>query len=66
MGRTTIEIDDGLIEEAMRLTGATTKREAVDIALRRLVDKGTLYRSIRRLRGRLTWEGDVRAWRSSR
>ena len=66
MGRTNIEIDDALVEKAMRLTGARTKREVVDLALRRLVQKGQLYRSIRRLRGRLTWEGDIGVWRSSR
>lgn len=66
MGRTNIELDDRLVEEAMDLTGARTKREVVDIALRRLVNKGSLYRSIRDLRGKLAWEGDVEAWRSSR
>ena len=50
MARTNIEIDDGLVEKAMRLTGATTKREVVDLALRRLVEKGTLYRALRRLK----------------
>lgn len=66
MARTNIELDDGLVEKAMRLTGATTKREVVDLALRRLVEKGTLYRSLRRLKGQLAWEGDVTAWRSAR
>lgn len=51
MGRTTIELDDYLVAAAMELTGARTKREVVDIALRRLVEKGSLYRSIRKLRG---------------
>lgn len=66
MGRTNIEIDDELVEQAMRLTGVRTKREVVDIALRRLVEKGTLYRSVRRLRGKLAWNGDVDQWRSAR
>ena len=66
MGRTNIELDDMLVAQAMKLTGARTKREVVDIALRRLVDKGTLYASLRRLRGRLAWEGDVEASRSAR
>lgn len=66
MGRTNIEIDDQLVERAMRLTGARTKREVVDIALRRVVEKGSLYRAVRRLRGRLAWKGDVDAWRSAR
>lgn len=66
MGRTNIELDDQLVEAAMELTGARTKREVVDIALRRLVDKDSLYRSIRDLRGKVRWEGDVDAWRSGR
>jgi Arc/MetJ family transcription regulator len=66
MGRTNIEIDDELVEKAMRFTGARTKREVVDIALRRLVQKASLYRKIRRLRGKLEWDGDIDAWRSER
>jgi Arc/MetJ family transcription regulator len=37
MGRTNIEIDDRLVGEAMRLYRLHSKREAVDLALRRLV-----------------------------
>lgn len=66
MGRTNIELDDDLVAKAIDLTGARSKREVVDIALRRLVEKGSLYRSIRDLRGKLEWEGDVTAWRSAR
>jgi len=66
MARTNIELDDALIAKAMRITGARTKREAVDIALRRMVEKGTLYRAALRLRGKLSWDGDVDAWRSAR
>jgi len=66
MARTNIELDDALVKEAFRLTGARTKREVVDIALRRLVEKGGLYRAVRRLRGRVAWRGNVDAWRSAR
>lgn len=66
MGRTNIEIDDELIEKALDLTGAHTKREVVDLALRRLVERGSLYSAIRRLRGKLEWEGNIAASRSSR
>lgn len=38
--RTTIVLDDKLIREAMRLSGAKTKREAVDLALRNLIARG--------------------------
>jgi Arc/MetJ family transcription regulator len=66
MGRTNIELDDQLVERAMELTGARTKSEVVEIALRQLVEEERLYRSIRDLRGELRWEGDIDAWRSGR
>jgi Arc/MetJ family transcription regulator len=66
MGRTNIEINDGLVEKAMRMTGARAKREVVDLALRRLVEKGQWYRTIRGLRGKLPWQGDIDSWRSVR
>ena len=37
MTRTNIEIDDQLVSRAMRLYRLRSKREAVDLALRRLV-----------------------------
>jgi len=37
MSRTNIDIDDELVAEAMRKYGLRTKREVVDLALRRLV-----------------------------
>jgi Arc/MetJ family transcription regulator len=66
MSRTNIDIDETLIRKAIRLTGARSKREAVDIALRRLVEKSTLYRALRRARGKLPWEGDPAKWRAGR
>jgi Arc/MetJ family transcription regulator len=66
MARTNIELDEALVQQAMRLTGATTKRAVVDLALRRLVDKGTLYRALRRLKGGLARKGDVAGGRSAR
>jgi len=47
MGRTNIEIDDGLVTEAMRRYGLRSKRAAVDFALRRLVARAIHH--IRRL-----------------
>lgn len=66
MVRTKIDIDDELIKEAMRLTGARTENDAVDLALRRLVAKGSLFRSLRKLRGTLAWKGNVDRWRRAR
>jgi Arc/MetJ family transcription regulator len=36
MSRTNIDIDDQLVETVMRRYGLTTKKDAVDLALRRL------------------------------
>ena len=37
MSRTNIDIDDELIAQVMRRYGVSTKKQAVDLALRRLV-----------------------------
>ena len=66
MGRTTIVLDDGLIKQAMQISGAKTKRQAVDRALRELVARGSVYRALRKLRGRMPWDGDVSTWRRRR
>jgi Arc/MetJ family transcription regulator len=66
MGRTNIVLDERLVRQAMQLSGAKTKRQAVDLALRELVARRSVYRALRRLKGKLPWEGDVRAWRRVR
>ena len=66
MARTNIVLDDRLIAKAMRVTGARTKREAVDVALRVLVQQRETYSGLQALRGRLHWEGDVSVGRRNR
>jgi Arc/MetJ family transcription regulator len=66
VGRTNIVLDDALIKQAMQVSGAKTKREAVDRALREMVARGPVYRALRKLKGQLPWEGDVRTWRGGR
>ena len=56
--RTNIVIDDELMEQAMRASGAATKRAAVETALRLLVALKQQER-LRRLRGKLKWDGDL-------
>jgi Arc/MetJ family transcription regulator len=63
--RTNIEIDDKLMEQAMRSTGAPTKKAVVEEALRMLV-RTRAQTSIRRLRGKVKWEGDLEQSRRSR
>ena len=56
--RTNIIIDDKLMEEASHTTGAKTKREVVELGLRLLV-RLKKQASIRELRGKLDWQGDL-------
>jgi Arc/MetJ family transcription regulator len=63
--RTNIDINDDLMRQAMRSSGARTKRAVVEEALRLLIQtKGQT--SIRRLRGKVAWEGDLNLSRPGR
>lgn len=63
--RTNIVIDDDLMKAALRATGLRTKREVVELALRTLV-RLARQQEIRRLRGKLHWQGDLDAMRTDR
>jgi Arc/MetJ family transcription regulator len=56
--RTNIVIDDKLMDDALKVTGYSTKKEAVEQGLKLLVDRGE-QQKIRALRGKLQWEGDL-------
>ena len=53
--RTNIDIDDSLMEAAMRAGPYSTKREAVEAGLQLLALKAA-YRDILALRGKLQWD----------
>lgn len=63
--RTNIDIDDELMDEALRRSGAPTKRAAVEEGLRLLI-KTRRQGGIRKLRGKVKWTGDLDAWRTDR
>jgi len=63
--RTNIVIDDRLMKRAMRASGATTKREAVEKGLKLLVQMKE-QEKIRTFRGNLRWAGDLDAMRRTR
>ena len=63
--RTNIEIDDGLMADAMAATGARTKREAVEIALKSAVQLGRQARALEELWG-MGWEGDLDEMRTDK
>lgn len=59
--RTNIEIDDALIERAMKIYRMPTKRGVVDLALRRLVQ--AMDRPERLTMEGTGWDGDLSALR---
>lgn len=65
MGRTNIEIDEAMIRRVMRRYGLRTKREAVDLALRRL-DVAPMTREEALAMQGTGWEGDLDAMRDRR
>jgi Arc/MetJ family transcription regulator len=62
--RTNIEIDDDLVARAMRIYRLKTKREAVDLALRRLVAEPLTVEEARAMEGS-GWAGDLGEMRSA-
>jgi Arc/MetJ family transcription regulator len=56
--RTNIDIDDDLMRQAMRTSGARTKRAVVEEGLRLLI-RTRGQGSVRRLRGKIAWQGDL-------
>lgn len=63
--RTNIEIDDVLISEAMRATGARTKKAVVEEGLRLILRLAEQRRAAEDMRG-LGWDGDLEASRKGR
>jgi Arc/MetJ family transcription regulator len=61
--RTNIVIDDELMNEAIALSGARSKREAVELALQKFV-KILRQAEIKQYRGKLNWVGDLDAMRT--
>ena len=63
MTRTNIEIDDTLVELAMRRYRLRSKREAVDLALRELVGEPMTREEMLAMEG-TGWDGDLDAMRA--
>jgi Arc/MetJ family transcription regulator len=63
--RTNIDIDDELLAKAMVASGKTTKKDTVHEALELLVRIKQGQTALRKLRGKIEWEGDLDAMRRS-
>ena len=60
--RTNIVIDEKLMSDTLRATGLKTKREVVELGLKTLL-RLKQQSEIKKLRGKITWEGDLDAMR---
>lgn len=65
MPRTNIELDDKLVEEAMKLTHKKTKKEVVNYALDELVKK-LKRKKLLELEGQVEWTGNLDEMREGR
>jgi Arc/MetJ family transcription regulator len=62
--RTNIVIDDALMTEVISVLGYKTKKEAVEEGLKLLLQRGK-QQEIRKLRGKIKWEGDLAQMRGA-
>jgi Arc/MetJ family transcription regulator len=65
MARTNVDIDDVACAEVMRRYELTSKRDAVNLALRSLAGEALSLDQARALRGS-GWEGDLKQLRATR
>ena len=65
MLRTNIELDEKLVNEAMKLTRRRTKKDVVNYALEELVRKRK-RKKLLDLEGRVKWDGKLGEMRKSR
>ncbi len=63
--RTNIVLDQTLVEEALSLSGLSSRRELVDFALRELVRRAR-HKELLALKGKINWEDDLSDMRETR
>ena len=64
MSRTNVDVDDALVDEAMRRYHLPSKRAAIDLALRRLVGDGMDSQEALEMEGS-GWDADLEELRSN-
>ena len=61
--RANVVIDDDLMKDALTLTGLKTKKEAIELSLKTLIQLKK-QEEIRNFRGELSWEGNLEEMRT--
>lgn len=62
--RTNIDIDDALMGEALEITGLSTKKAAVELGLKTLIQLKK-QEKIKAYKGELQWQGNLDEMRGS-
>jgi len=65
MREASVELDEEVLEECMRLTGVVECNAVIDLALRELARRGQARRLLAH-KGAVAWEGDLDDWRKGR
>ena len=63
--RTNIVLDKQILETALKITNIKTRRALVDFALRELI-RHKQQKKLLDLKGKITWEGDLKEMREGR
>lgn len=63
--RTNIDIDNDLMKKAMKVSGVSTKKGVVEYALKEVISLHK-RRKLADYRGKLRWQGNLDAMRSTR
>jgi Arc/MetJ family transcription regulator len=63
--RTNIDIDDDLMEKALKKTGLKTKKAVVEEGLKKLIESKN-QKELLKYFGKLKWEGDLDDMRTSK
>ena len=63
--RTNIVIDDELMQEALKLSGFRTKKDAVEAGLKLLIEFSRQTK-VKNFRGKLKWSGDLDKMRTDK
>ena len=65
MTRTNVVLDDNLVVQCQKETGIRTRRGVIDYALQELL-RHARQKKVLELKGRISWQGNLGAWRSGR
>jgi len=62
--KTSVEVDNALVVDALKVTGLTAQNEVIELALKILIQVKH-QEAIKSFRGKLRWDGDLEAMRTS-